>query len=154
MDEDLQIKGGQAFAQLGKALKQAGDGRELRKEFLKELRAAGKPVTARIRRDLGAEMPKRGGLAAHLSKAKVGVRNRLSGDSAGVRLEISDKNYDLPKIEKGIVRHPTYGHGPWVSQPVKPNVVTDAIEAEASVFQTAVLDAIDTVVHKIEESIP
>lgn len=149
-EADFDIRGSDAIRDLGRALKSAGDGGELRKGLLRELRAAGKPITAAVRSDLGSKMPQRGGLAAHLAKAKVSTRNKLSGNSAGISIQTSVPGYDLAGIEKGTVRHPTFGHRPWVAQSVEANVITNAIDSKKNTMRDAVIDAIDSVLDHID----
>lgn len=149
---DFRIKGAESLAALGKTLRKVEGGNELRKELLRNLRAAGKPTADDIRANLRNGLPKRGGLAKKMGAAKVATRNKLSGDNAGMRIDVKHTDHDIVSVDKGRLRHPTFGHGPFVNQKVKPDLVTDAFDDNAPRMREAVLDAMDTVLDQINRS--
>jgi hypothetical protein len=56
------------------------------------------------------------------------------------------------RIDRGRVRHLTYGHKPWVLQDVRKGWFTDPLEAGAPEVRKDLTAAMDTVARKIEES--
>lgn len=110
------VVGGQRqFEELGARLLAEGAGK-LRLEFLAELRKEVKPLLAATRQAAAEQLPKSGGLAARVAKSPMFGRNRLTGRAAGVRLFTSE--HDTMGTDRGTVRHPVFGHDPWVVQPL------------------------------------
>lgn len=150
MNDHFEVRGTQAFRDLGTAFKRAGDG-QIKKDLLREIRSTAKPITVDVKASLAAGLPQRGGLAQRLSKgAKVRVRNRLSGDTAGVQLQVVVKGHDMKQVEAGQLRHPVYGRAPWVTQRVKPGLVAAAVERNKALVRDAVVDAVEAAVTRIE----
>lgn len=147
MAGEFEVYGAQQLERLAKALK--GADRELRKELLRRIRAAGKPVVAEMKRNLASNMPQRGGLAADLGRAKIGVRTKTSGSTSGVRIEARHSEHDLASIDRGIVRHPVYGRPPWVEQDVPEGEVSRPVRESKPAMQRAVLRAMDDTADEI-----
>ncbi|MFD6176704.1 MULTISPECIES: hypothetical protein [unclassified Isoptericola] len=120
MGDDFRIEGMDSLEALAKVMRKVGDGKEIRKELLAALRAAGTPTADDMRTELAAKLPKRGGASKYLTKKKrtFAVRNRLSSsakESAGIRIVSTDKGHDYNSLERrGTLRHPVY---PWRRRP-------------------------------------
>jgi hypothetical protein len=138
---DIRVVGANELAELAAKLKRAGNN-ELRKELLRGIRTAARPMVTReaARR----ELPRRGGLAERIAKSKITTRTRTSRTRPGVRV-VGMSGYDLDAIDKGVVRHPTYGHGPWVAQRVKAGWFTDTLEHESKHVRKELRQAIDRI---------
>jgi len=148
---DLKVTGANQLADLGKALKAVD--KSIKNEFLKEIRASGKPAGEAIRNAYAADMPKRGGLAAALGRSKIGIRNRLSGKSAGIRLDLRNK-HDLPSLEAGILRKPVFGNRQvWAQQSVPSAVGRKAFEKQQPIIQRRMLAAMNATAAKIKRSV-
>lgn len=120
-------------------------GGEPRKPRLKGKRKDGKPRKARPR-----SRKKRIPLNQYVAKHKIVTKVNLAGKSIGVRIigskAKSGKQVDLESINKGEVRHPTYGHKPWVAQKVEPGFFDKPLEGEvADNFRKAVFAAIGNI---------
>lgn len=119
-DDDFRIEGMESLEALAKVMRKVGEGKEIRKELLAALRAAGQPTADDMRTGLAAKLPKRGGVSKFLTKKKrtFAVRNRLSSgakESAGIRIVSTDKGHDYQSLERaGKLRHPAY---PWRRRP-------------------------------------
>jgi hypothetical protein len=121
------------MAELAKALKATADGKVILRRFRKELRTAADPMRKSVQRAaLGlpseGENARRGkpSLRRSLSRATK-TRVRFSKRSAGVVVEVAPKA--MPEGQKGLppyfegrapLRHPTFGHEPWVRQAPAP----------------------------------
>lgn len=149
---DVTVKGAEDLERVAKALKAAGAG-DLRKELLKGIREAGKPVVQAVKDNISPALPDRGGLAARVAGSKFAVRNRLAGKSAGVRIVATS---DMPSIDtmdrRGFVRHPTFGdRKKWVSQRVPAaGWFSEPIASRADGFRKGIQRAMDDVANKIE----
>jgi len=147
---DLKVTGANQLADLGKALKAVD--KSIKNEFLKEIRAAGKPAGEAIRNAYAAEMPQRGGLAAALGRSRVGIRNRLSGKSPGVRVTLTNK-HDLEALEAGILRKPVFGNRKvWAQQSVPKGVGDRAFDKQQPAVQRRMLAAMNATAAKIKRS--
>jgi len=148
---DFKVTGADQLADLGKALKAAD--KSIKNEFLAEIRASGKPAGEAIRNAYAADMPKRGGLAAVLGRSKIGIRNRLSGKNAGIRLTMTNK-HDLAELEKGNLRHPVYGNRKvWKRQSVPSGVGDAAFQKQQPAIQRRMLAAMNATATKIMRSV-
>ncbi len=94
-------------------IKAAGD-KGLGKELSVALRHAAKPVQESIKESLVATMPERGGYRATVSKSvRFRVNVRAGSRSGTVRILTfahgKAENRDLPRLDKGELRHPVFG---------------------------------------------
>lgn len=129
---------------LGRRLKTAD--KTLRRDMLREIRAAGKPAVDDIKRSARESLPASGGLADLVARQSYGVRTRLSGKSAGVRIQGTGRTVrGLRSIDAGTVRHPVFGNkdAAWVSQPVRPGFFTKPIEENLPRFRKSVIEALE-----------
>jgi len=148
---DVKITGADQLADLGKALKAVD--KSIKNEFLKEIRASGKPAGEAIRNAYGDEMPQRGGLGATLRRSRIGIRNRLSGKNAGIRLDLRHK-HDLTALEDGVLRKPVFGNRKvWAQQSVPAGVGDKAFQKQAPAVTRRMLAAMDAVTKKIMRSV-
>lgn len=147
-------RGAEQLADLGKAFKKQS-GTPLKKQLLAGIRKEGKPAILAARRSATSTLPSRGGLAARVSKTPIGVRTRLSGNSAGIQVKATGKGgaSAVSEIDQGRVRHPVWGRAPWFSQSVRPGWFTKPMEAHEAQFRTSVTRVIDETARKIERSI-
>jgi hypothetical protein len=158
----ITVTGAEGLARLGRALKEAGRN-DLRKELLRGVRRASKPMIPAARRAAAESLPHRGGLAADVAGAKWVVRTRLQGQGAGVRITgawtSEGRQHDLSKMDSGLLRHPVWGHpvhGPgavWVGQAIKPRWFSDAMQALAPEIRGELSKVIDEVSKKLEDSV-
>lgn len=133
-------------------MKDTGD-REMRKKMLRALREAGKPAAREVADEALRRLPSRGGLAKLIAGSKVAVRTKASSSSATVRLEHRLSGHDVKAIDQGKVRHPTYGHNPWVLQPVKSGYFSDAVEEAAPDAQRRLVEVLDDIAAEIARKV-
>jgi len=115
---DVEITGLQQLTRLGVALKATGAG-GLRKELLKGLREAAKPMVREARQAATDRLPKAGGLNLRVASEPMLIRNRLTGSNVGVRIVTTTTDTRGPN--HGVIRHPVFGHmDRWVTQPYAP----------------------------------
>lgn len=111
---DVEILGLQQLTRLGLALKATGAG-GLRRELLSGLRAAAKPMVKEARAAAMDRLPKAGGLNVRVAGEPILIRNRLTGTGVGVRIVTTTTDTRGPN--KGVIRHPVFGHKDrWVTQ--------------------------------------
>jgi hypothetical protein len=142
------------LAAVGAAVRALGDGRTVVNEMAKEIRDAVPPVRAAARKHALAFLPKRGGLNTWVAAASVRAAVRRGPRTAGVSL-VAGRNSrrrraDLDRLDRsGRLRHPTYGHSPWVLQSVQPGWFTDPVVDHADDFADAIAEAVDTAARKV-----
>lgn len=153
----ITVTGAEGLARLARALRDAGRN-DLRKELLRGVRKASKPMIPAARQAAATSLPHRGGLAEEVAGAKWVVRTRLQGRGAGVRItgawSSEGRQHDLSKMDSGLLRHPVYGHrAKWVGQPIKPRWFSDAMERLAPEIRGELEKVIAEVSKKLEDSV-
>lgn len=136
---ELQIRGAHQLADLSKRLKAAGDeGKALRKGLYKaiqvaslELKKAPPPVAART-------LPRRGGYAGEVAKAKMSTRTRGAGKNVGVRITATGKY--VRNADRGLIRG---------TQPVDPGWFTQTLTAGAPVVRIQIAHAMHAVARAV-----
>jgi hypothetical protein len=163
MPFNLIIKPEQLVA-LGRALKAEEDGKQLKKDLLRNLRKALKPVQDEVKREINSMSSHGGshGMALRRTVArKVVVQTRMSGRSAGVKL-IAKKTPGIrdfrnaPKrlnSKKGW-RHPVFGdREDWRQQMGKPDWFDGPVRARRSEFRKAVKEVLDEMADRIKRRV-
>ena len=85
------------------------------------------------RQGCAAKMPHRGGLSGRIAAARAGVSPTASTRSTAVAIRLGTREkYDLRSMDLGRLRHPTYGHRPWVSQTVPAGAFTEPFQDGSS----------------------
>lgn len=151
MVADIRVDGVEHFAQVARALRAAG-AKDLRRELYRGLNRATKPLKDAAKAN-AATLPQRGGLAGRVQRARFSTKGR-AGRNPSVSIVAKDaksRSVDLRALDAGTVRHPTFGHRPWVSQPVTPGWFSKPMEAGADDVAREVLAAVDAVAAKLVE---
>jgi hypothetical protein len=162
MPVELDLSGPERKLQdLGRALRSVEDGKQLRKDLMKNLRTALKPAVDQAKstiRSMPATGVRHGGLSLRNEVAKkVTTEIRLSGRSAGARVRAKTtpnvRGFDTaPKRlnrAKGW-RHPLFKNRErWYSQIGIPGWFDRPMQAGKSRYRKAVLDAMDNTAREI-----
>jgi hypothetical protein len=153
---ELEISGGtEELAALAKRLHAAGSaGQGIRKNIRSSIRVAAKPLGRFIAVSAGRSLPQRGGLGYHIAGATASVTGGVSAAGVSARLSLRDKGYDLKSIDRGRLRHPTFGRrGPddWKDQTVKADTFTDAFKQGAPAIRTEIEKGLLEVARSIEK---
>lgn len=127
---DLELRGGSELAGISRKLRRMSNGKEIRKQFTKELRRAGKPLVPKARAAtlaIPATSGKHSGLRKRLARA-TRLSVKASGRNASVSVIVDGRK--MPAGEKALPaymegtkrpwRHPVYGSDTWVKQEAKP----------------------------------
>lgn len=150
MPSGIRIEGAQQIALVAKAVRSVGADRTVVKAMIKEIKAGVKPVITSIRSHAESDLPHRGGLNTWVAKARITTSVRRSMSNAGVKIKGAKKGHDLQSIDRGRVRHKSWGHAPWSSQSVKPGFFTEGPSDEAmDALEQAVGEAADAAARKI-----
>ncbi len=139
--------------QLAKDLKTAGN-KDLRKELLRAGKDVGKNAQGEVRKHALTDLPHRKGLNVWVAaRVKVTSQTKLTGRNVGVRLRMRHKGLngltDLPAINDGRLRHPTFGDDPWVLQPIVPGFAWRAVDEVADDLVAGFRTAVDEVARKL-----
>lgn len=154
----LEIEGADQLRDLARALKAAGN-KDLRKELMKAAQRSTRPVKREVAASARKTLPSRGGLNVWVAGAKVQTKTRTAGRSVGVVItgkpgRRQSPSSDLKAINRGRVRHPTYGHRPWVNQRVRPGFWDDVMEGPVSDrARREFKDAMDQVARQLASSV-
>lgn len=142
------VEGAQQLTELAAKLKRLERG-DLRRELLKSIRTAAKPLGEEARKSAAETLPKSGGLAAEIAATPVRVRSSLSGRSARVRL--SDPTpHRTRALDRGRLRHPVFGNRDnWVSQQIPPGWWTKPMEEGAPHVREAIVRTIREISEKL-----
>lgn len=146
---DIEIRGAEEFGVLSRRLKEAGD-KGLRRELLSGLQRAAKPAKAEVKASFATRLPQRGGLAAQMATSRVSLLSR-AGRNPSVRIKATSP-HAVGAMDKGRLRHKTFGHEPWVDQAIQPGVFSDPIEARAPQMRQEMEQVIRRVAAKIERN--
>lgn len=104
------------------------------------------PIRAAFKAHAMSVLPKRGGLNAWVAESRMTFRPR----SSGVTVRVSKAGHDLAGLDRGLVIHPFYGHGPWFNQAVVPESISEPIRDEGgSVLEAACLFALEHAAERI-----
>jgi hypothetical protein len=150
---DFDVTGAEKFAQVAKALKQAGD-KELKLELRQAIKASVEPMLHDVRDQVSLYLPNR--YAATLAPAlKVGQRWKTSGSTIGLVLTGYAKGKKsrryVKAINAGILRHPTYGNrGAWVAQRVRPGFWDNPMANAKKKPTEEIRQALDRVARKLD----
>lgn len=107
----LEIKGGEQFAAVARAFRQAEG--ELPRELVKALERSAKPLRKDAKASALEHLPSSGGLNHIVAGARMTVRRIANG------VRIVAKGIDQLRLtNQGKIVHPTYGHRPRKLQPI------------------------------------
>lgn len=146
---DLKIKGGDQLDDLARALREAGD-KALKRELFKGMNRATKPLKAAAQKEAAARLPKSGGLAARVAKARISTK---TSTGKNVSVSLTCKDGAAATTDRGFVMHPVYGNkSAWVRQSVDPGWFTDTMRENAELVRKELIEAMDAVADQIKRS--
>lgn len=117
MTSSFSVHGGDDFHRLARRLRR-GD-RTVAEAVTKGFQDAGEPMLDRMRRGGLEVAPRRGGMAARIARVRGTVDRAGSAASMRVRLVLQSLEGDnLTRFDEGTIRHPVFGHKPWVTQEI------------------------------------
>lgn len=146
---DIRVIGVDELAEVGRRLKETGD-KELRRDLLRGMNRATKPVKAKVKAAALRDLPRRGGLNRVVASARISTRTRTSGNNPAVFLTGKKSGHDLRAIDRGRLRHPVFGNREvWVSQDVKPGWWSRTVAAEADEVGREVRRTLDEVARRL-----
>ncbi len=129
----------------------------LRKELPKGMRRASVPMIRAIRAEAKDTLPERGGLAEYVAKATITTIVRTGADNTVLQIRgrrkqtrPTGKQVDMPAINRGRLRHPTYGGSPWVTQQVQPGFWDRGVEKAQAAVAHEVQGVMDDLRRRIE----
>lgn len=147
----FQVVGGAEIHEFANRLKTAE--KPLQRAVRKSLRDIAKPLGKEMLESGADGLPRGGGLSARVrNSSAVAVGSLRGGARAGGRVEIrlrSKEGYDLPAMNRGSLRHPTFGRRPWVLQSVQRDKFIEPFNESADEVRnelaTAIAKALDEI---------
>ncbi len=151
---DLEVQGAEKLALLGKAVRKLGTDRTVLKHLNRRIRTGFKDTRKELKTSARDTLPRRGGLGKWVASASVRVSIRRAANTAGVQVVMgrnsAGKRTDMRAIERGKVRHPTWGHKPWTPQRVPEGFASKVFEGPAAAeFHGLVIASIDDAVAEV-----
>ena len=151
----IEVIGIEQLEAVARDLKAAGD-RDLRRELLRAIQKAAKPLKTGAKEAALEELPASGGLAELVANSKWSTNTRLGARSPSIRIVgrgregVVSKELDLASLDRGRLRHLTFGHHPWTNQAVKVHWFSDRMELIAdTTVRDDILEAVDKVAAKL-----
>lgn len=142
-----EIRGAEHLAALAKRLRQVGD-KDLQRQFYAALNRATKPVKKDLRRSQLSTFPKRGGLARReAKKTRYRTVRRTTGAQRGLRITASGGQ--LTGMDKGELRHKTFGRLPWQTQRITPGWFTRPTQAAGPAVRREVEQAMHDITQEL-----
>ena len=141
------ISGSEDFLRLADRLDE-GD-RKLASRIRKRLRDVAKPLGSEVRDSLADAMPRRGGLSDLIAASKVSVASTGASRHPRVEIRVRSAGHDLESMDAGSLRHPTFGHRPWVGQSVPSGSAQDALDRGAPKVRDALAREVEAILDEI-----
>jgi len=136
---ELRILGAHQLADLSKRLRAEGEaGKGFRRDLYRGIQRSTKEPKAQTVRVAATTLPRRGGLAAEVAKAKLSTRTRGGGKNVGV--QIVAKGRYIRSTDRGFIRG---------TQPVAPGWFTETLQDSAPAVRREILDAMRDVANRI-----
>ena len=144
----IAVTGWEQLAAVARDLKVAGD-RGLKNELQRGLRKSATPLKEGAVEAALEQLPHSGGLGEYVATtSKFAVRTRLSRNPQ-IRI-VGSNRIDLDSLDRGRVRHLTWGHLPWRDQIITPRWFSDRMELIADTgVRDEILEAIDQTAQKL-----
>jgi len=132
------------FAAFAAKLKTAD--RKMRTRLRARIRKVAQAEAAGIVSEGAEGLP--GGLAGHV-QAK-GARPAVRQTATGVELVLGKKaGPQIGRMNDGNLRHPTFGHRPWVDQSIPSGTWTEAVEKRAPKLREAVAKEVESIMREL-----
>lgn len=149
-----------ALAEAAAALKSEADGKGLRRDLLRELKATTTPLVSDLKS--AAQSIPSSGLAQNQGQplrqaiaASIVPQVRLSGKNTGVAVRAKSTphvrgfRWAARRMNRDSFRHRVYGRDVWVEQRGKPGWFDDTTKARRDDLKRAVLDAVEDMAKRI-----
>ncbi|MGI8313337.1 hypothetical protein [Saccharopolyspora hattusasensis] len=157
---DLDLSGPEReLKRLGAALRKAEDGKELRRELVRNIRSAAGPARQEARqaiKSMPSRTPHKGRSLRSAIAQKVRIEARPAGKSVGARIVVGTTESvrgfkDAPRRTNARKwRHPRFGNRQkWADQTGKPGWFDDTMKNNRRKFRRAVVKAMDETADKI-----
>jgi len=145
---EVTVRGANQLADLAKRLRAEGDaGKGLKRELVKGITRATKPMRAEAKREAKTRLPKSGGLAAIVGRSSITTKTRTGRDPG---VTILAKGVAARSTDRGFVKHPVFGNREaWVTQAVAPGWFTDTMQNASPAVRREILEAMNTVARQI-----
>jgi hypothetical protein len=162
---DVDVRGAVQLRDVARAIRTA-ERADLRKEMLRALRTATKPLATAIREGIPASVPS-GYAAVLLPATRVTTKTKTSGWPAVTVTAMAKgrkDERDLRAVNAGKLRHPVFGRirrtrrtpggksMPWVLQRVPGGFFDRAVEGHADDVRDAIGEALDVIAEQIARS--
>lgn len=142
-----------AFKAASQALNDTND-KELRRDVYASFRQVTKPLGQKVIKGGAAKMPRAGGFAATLARARMGQSNATTGRSIGVALTFkTSPGHDLKTLDAGVLRKPVFPRpgfkATWVTQAVPARAYSAPFEAGRPAVSRELVKMLENVARNI-----
>lgn len=150
----VELRGVNEFADLARAARLASG--DLPKEMRKGISKIGPPAKKAVKASAAKRMPKKGGYAAVVEKTlRVRVKQDHGFTTAGVTIVTyangKAQRRDVPALNRGILRHPVYGHRrrKWVAQKIRSGFWDEAMDETSDAAEAQFAAVLDETAKKL-----
>lgn len=151
---DMRLEGADRLADLGQQLKSAD--KTIRSELYRSLNRAVKPLRERAKDTprLHPGLPRSGGLAPLVESSLHGrggvkTKRRTGRKTAGITITGQSSGHDIRAMNRGRLRHPTWGRAPWVDQRITRGFWEKPLEDESPEVRREVIAIMDDILRRI-----
>jgi hypothetical protein len=138
-------------------LKRTTDSKAVLKEVRRTIRGPLPETRRRVKLAALRNLPRGNGLGAWVAKTRLTAKIKLTGSTVAVNIKggrnsASKKRSDIDAIDRGRVRHPSWGRrgpGQWHNQAVAPGFFTKTVEEQRSEYVDAVEKGASIVVERL-----
>lgn len=134
---------------------------ELRKQMRRALAEVAKPLGMHVRSAGSGRLPRRGGLAARVARARIGTTLGTSSRNPSIAIRLSTREgYNLRLMNAGKLRHPVFARSDrtreqwaWVSQEIEPDAFARAFDEGAPEVRRAAMKALQAVLDDVARKV-
>lgn len=149
---------GADFRAAAQVLNELGD-KDLRRDVYAGFKKVARPLGADVIKHGAANMPRRGGFAATVARAKMGQSNATTGRNLGVALSFrTSPSHDLKTVDGGSLAHPVFPRRGdmtrrWVRQSVPKHAFTIPFNAGQPKVAKELTRILEEAAHKVSRSV-
>lgn len=149
---DLRVTGANELQAVSATIRRLGD-TQIRRELLRMIQQAAKPLKEAAKTSAHDHLPHGGGLNEVVAGSKFAIRTRTSGRNPGVRV-VAASGHNIARMDRGSVRHPVYPRGPrsgwtWTEQKIPAGWFTKALEDKAPEVRAEIVHGLDDLARRV-----
>jgi hypothetical protein len=149
----VKVTGTEQLSKVADVLAAQGNSKALKRRMAKSFKKASDPITRDQRQNLAERLPHSGGAAATIS-GEARLTARTSSATPSVTISASWPGHDMGAIERGSLRHPTFGRSEdeWHTTSVEPGLLSGPFNDHKPTVVAELAKEMDTLAEEIARS--